>query len=66
MPKNSSLTSDSASCAIVSDTRKVLLKAGFPASDADLFIERLTELLNDYTAAFGEGTKLQYSVWKTP
>ena len=64
MTKNGKLTSDNTFCPAASDTRKVLLKAGFSASDADLFTERLTELLNDYTAAFGEGTKFQYTVWK--
>ena len=66
MAKSSILfLNDNASGLIAADARKMLLKAGFSESDIDLFTETLTGLLDDYAAAFGEKSKVQYTIWKT-
>ena len=46
------------------DSREVLRKAGFSDSETDLFVERAVGVLDDYTAFFGEGTKLVYLIRK--
>lgn len=60
----SALMSDNTSNAMVEDSRKILLKSGFSASEAEMFIQKLVSVLDDYADCLGEGVKVKYLIWK--
>ena len=58
----SALMSDNTSNAMVEDSRKILLKSGFSASEAEMFIQKLVSVLDDYADCHGEGVKVKYLI----
>ena len=64
--KEYTLTGDNASGSLAENGRKVLLKAGFPESTTEYFVEKMVGVLDDYAACAGEGAKVKYWGWKSP
>ena len=51
--KEYTLTGDNASGSLAENGRKVLLKAGFPESTTEYFVEKMVGVLDDYAACAG-------------
>ena len=57
----STLQRDNAASAVAQDSREALRKAGFPESETERFVAQIVGILDDYAAAFGEGTEVEYA-----
>ena len=57
----STLQRDNAASAVAQDSCEALRKAGFPESETERFVAQIVGILDDYAAAFGEGTEVEYA-----
>ena len=58
--KESALMRDNRKSPIAEDSRETLRKEGFSESETELFVGKIVDVLDDYAAAFGDGTEVEY------
>ena len=58
------LQNDNRDNIVINDMREILEKAGFAKGDIDIHTEKITGILDDYAAHFGEGTEFEYAIRK--
>ena len=63
--KDYTIMDDNASNPIVTDSKQVLMKAGFSESEISYFAESIVMLLDDYAASIGKGAKVRYRIWRS-
>lgn len=62
--KKSHLMSDNSSNPLMKDLLKLYRGAGFSEDQTALFTEKAISVLNDYSDLLGEGTEIEYRIFK--